>query len=236
MRALLLSPAHKHNVCQAEKRGKRDASSKRSSVCSTVFSSKANWESPVKLLELFPNANMCYQINKATKDANREIRAARLASVGRKKKWNISIKALPRVFSAESSENRFVCFCLKTRVFWKSSQGAGALLAAWEFSLRLVSETVTCCDFFVGLARRQVCREVGSRGDIWAKMEGFIPAANIRSAPEWRLVSDVQGELASHFVFGSSRRNSSFPRRHTLLLCTCDPFSRHASRVMFEFY
>lgn len=148
MRALLLSPAHKHNVCQAEKRGKRDASSKRSSVCSTVFSSKANWESPVKLLELFPNANMCYQINKATKDANREIRAARLASVGRKKKWNISIKALPRVFSAESSENRFVCFCLKTRVFWKSSQGAGALLAAWEFSLRLVSETVTCCVFF----------------------------------------------------------------------------------------
>lgn len=56
-----------------------------SKVCSTHFSSKANWESPVKLLELFPNANMCYRINKATKDANREIRAAHLASVGRKR-------------------------------------------------------------------------------------------------------------------------------------------------------
>lgn len=44
-------------------------------VCNAL-SSKENWESPVKLLELFPNANMCYQINKATKDANREIRAA----------------------------------------------------------------------------------------------------------------------------------------------------------------
>ncbi len=47
---------------------------------------------------------ICYQINKATKDANREIRAARLASVGRKKKSNISIKASPRVFSVERTD------------------------------------------------------------------------------------------------------------------------------------
>lgn len=107
----LLSHTQKHNVCQVESKEKEC----QLSVCSTVFSSKANWESPAKLLELFPNANMCYQINKATKDANREIRAAHLASVGRKKKWNISIKALPLVLSAESRGNRFVCFCLKIR-------------------------------------------------------------------------------------------------------------------------
>lgn len=106
---LLLSHTQKHNVCQVESKGKEC----QLSVCNTFFSSKANWESPAKLLEPFPNANMCYQINKATKDANREIRAAHLASVGRKKKWNISIKALPLVLSAESRENRFVCFCLK---------------------------------------------------------------------------------------------------------------------------
>lgn len=83
---LSLSRSHKHNVRQAESEAKELPAQSKSNVCSTVFSSKANWESPVKLLELFPNANMCYQINKATKDANREIRAARLASVGRKKK------------------------------------------------------------------------------------------------------------------------------------------------------
>lgn len=107
------------------------------------------------------------------------------------------------------------------KVFTRSRGPPGSVGIQPAFSLW---NSHMLCFFFVGLARRQVCREVGSRGDIWAKMEGFIPAANIRSAPEWRLVSDVQGELASHFVFGSSRRNSSFPRRHTLLLCTCDLF------------
>lgn len=65
-------------------------------------SSKANWESPVKLHKLFPNANMCYQINKATKDANREIRAAHLASVGRKRNETFPSRLCPHVFFAES--------------------------------------------------------------------------------------------------------------------------------------
>lgn len=47
------------------------------SVYNAGCSSKEKRESPVKLPELFPNANMCYQINKATKDANGEILAAR---------------------------------------------------------------------------------------------------------------------------------------------------------------
>lgn len=120
---LSISPSQTQCLPSRKQMG-RNASSKQCNVCSAAFSSKANWESPVKLLELFPNANMCYQINKATKDANREIRVARLASVGRKKKWNISIKALPRVFSAESEENRFVCFCLKIWV-WVFTRNRG---------------------------------------------------------------------------------------------------------------
>lgn len=86
-----LSHTQKHNACQVESNGKEC----QLHVCNTVFSSKANWESPVKLLKLFPNANMCYQINKATKDANREIRAARLASVGRKRNETFPSKLCP---------------------------------------------------------------------------------------------------------------------------------------------
>lgn len=74
-----------------------------------IFSSKADWESPVKLLELFPNANMCYQINKTTKDANREIRAARYASAGRIRNETFRSTICP-AFSPQRVGLTFICF------------------------------------------------------------------------------------------------------------------------------
>lgn len=69
------SQAHtqKHRVRQVESKGAECQLSVYNAGCS----SKGKRESPVKLPELFPNANMCYQINKATKDANGGILAAR---------------------------------------------------------------------------------------------------------------------------------------------------------------
>lgn len=49
----------------------------------------------------------------------------------------------------------------------------------------------------------------------------LIPADNIHSAPEWRLVLNVQGELASDFAFGGCLRNSPFLFKHALFLCVC---------------
>lgn len=122
----------------------------RSNVCRTDFSSKANWGSPVKLLELFPNANTCYQINKATKDANREICAARLASVGRKRKWNISIKTLPRAFSAES-ETPICMFLFEDSVFACLRKESGPRSVAWEYTSNWSGL------LFAGLASHRVC-------------------------------------------------------------------------------
>lgn len=67
------SHTRKRNIRQAESEGKECQLSVYNAGCS----SKEKRESPVKLPGLFPNANMCYQINKATKDANGEILAAR---------------------------------------------------------------------------------------------------------------------------------------------------------------
>lgn len=67
------SHTQKHSVRQVVSKGTECQLSVHNAGCS----SKEKQESPVKLPELFPNANMCYQINKATKDANGEILAAR---------------------------------------------------------------------------------------------------------------------------------------------------------------
>lgn len=67
------SHTQKYSVRQVESNGKECQLSVYNAGCS----SKEKRGSPVKLGELFPNANMCYQINKATKDANGAILAAR---------------------------------------------------------------------------------------------------------------------------------------------------------------
>lgn len=85
--------------------------------------------------------------------------------------------------------------------------------------------------FFVGLASRQVLQRAKrgwKQGRHLSQYGGFIPAAKMRSAPEWRLVLDVQGELASRAAFGGCWRNLLFPCKHTLLLnCELFPFMRH---------
>lgn len=75
---------------------------------------------------------MCYQINKATKDANREIRAARLASVGREINETFPSRLCP-VFSPQRARHRFVCF-LFDLVFEILREETKALTAAWELS------------------------------------------------------------------------------------------------------
>lgn len=67
------SYTQKHSVRQEAGKGAECQLSVYNAGCSSQETRK----SPVKLPELFPNANMCYQINKATKDANGEILAAR---------------------------------------------------------------------------------------------------------------------------------------------------------------
>ena len=67
------SHTQKHSVGQVKSKG----TELQLSVYNARCSSKEKRESPVKLPELFPNANTCYQINKATEDANGEILAAR---------------------------------------------------------------------------------------------------------------------------------------------------------------
>lgn len=65
------------------------------------------------------------------------------------------------MFSSLRARCRLERFCLKI-LCWKFSQGTGALLAAWEFTTRLVSQT----DIFVGFASRQGCitnKGVGNR-------------------------------------------------------------------------
>lgn len=87
------------------------------------FTSKADWESPVKLLELFPNANMCYKINKATKDANRKILAARLASAGRKRNERFPSTFCPHAFSSERNAHLSVCVWRFVSVrFWSKNE------------------------------------------------------------------------------------------------------------------
>lgn len=81
---LLFSNVHNmqpHSQSRTQKRSVRQVESEgkecQRSVYNAACSSKETLGSPVKLPELFPNANMCYQINKATKDANGEILVAR---------------------------------------------------------------------------------------------------------------------------------------------------------------
>lgn len=67
------SRTQNRSVRQVESRGKECQLNVYNAACF----SKEKRGSPVKLPKLFPNANMCYQINKATKDANGEILVAR---------------------------------------------------------------------------------------------------------------------------------------------------------------
>lgn len=88
-----------------------------------------------------PSSNYlsCFQMQicviKSTKQLKMQIERSccSLSICWEEKKWNISIKASPHVFSTEGRANRFVCFCLKNMV-WKSSQGTWAFLAAWELT------------------------------------------------------------------------------------------------------
>lgn len=128
-------------------------------------SSKANWESPVKLHELFPNANMCYQINKATKDANREIRTARLASAGRERNETFPSRLCPHVFFAES-EMQICMFLFEASVLEVFTRnwgpfGSVGIHHAFSFSNRHI--------FFRGLLfGKAVIRRkgVGNWGDV----------------------------------------------------------------------
>lgn len=148
------------------------------------------------------NYSSCFQMQicviKSTKQLKMQIerfRAARLASVGRKKEIKHFHQSLAaRFFSAESTENRFVCFCLRIR-FPKSSQGNGALLAAWEFNMRLVSETVP---FSVGWSRPpslQCVKRCWKRGRDVSQNGGIIPGASVLSAPLWRLVCKPRSNI-----------------------------------------
>lgn len=143
----------------SRKAKERNASTQQSNVFAAPSSPLRQIGSPQSnYLSCFPNANMCYQINKATKDANREIRAARLASVGRKRNETFPSRLCP-VFSPLRARHRFVCFLFDFG-FESLCKGSGALPAAWEYTMHY---------------SHQVCsmsREVGNRGDIWAKMEG----------------------------------------------------------------
>lgn len=127
---------------------------------------------------------MCYQINKATKDANREIRAAHLASVGRKRNETFPSR-LCSMFSLLKA--RQICMFLfedlrlKGFIRNRGSPGSGGIYNAFSFLNSLI---------IVGLASHQVCsfRRGWKQGKHQSQNEGFIPAANIHSAPEWRLV------------------------------------------------
>lgn len=181
---------------------------KQNHVCITVFSSKANWESPVKLLELFPNANMNYQINKATKDANREICVAHLASVGRRRNEAFPSKLCP-IFSPLRPERTDLYVFVRRLAFEsrhkepgpQQQRGNSPYIHFLQQSPFLLVQRV---------AKFEACKkERLEKVENLSQNGGFGHAFNTRSATGWRMVWNDAYEFSLTSTFGAGIKDDA---------------------------